>query len=190
MSEAQGADELTRLLTRPRPRPGADTDVSWHLTTRHWGTDSHVILGSRLSRTEFMEAGEAPVRGQAGYCGCWSLVPSAQGWSPEWRPAGGPGDMLVRLRQSSGGAPELGKTRATQNPPANHRACAPTPSETAKGALSRPSPPQALTPGRPTSQRVSSCPLHLPCPLLLLRRRSLGFPAFWAWVPPSSPAAD
>lgn len=31
MSEAQGADELTRLLTRPRPRPGADTDVSWHL---------------------------------------------------------------------------------------------------------------------------------------------------------------
>lgn len=84
-----------------------------------------------------MERGEAPGRGQAGYCGCWSLVPSAQGWFPEWRPVGGPRDTCW---QSWGGGevPNWGRPAPPRTSPANHRACAPTPSKTAKGTLSRP----------------------------------------------------
>ncbi|EPQ14557.1 hypothetical protein D623_10014294 [Myotis brandtii] len=48
MSEAQGADELTRLLTRPRPQPGADTD-DWHCSQAFadvFGALSHKNLAS------------------------------------------------------------------------------------------------------------------------------------------------
>lgn len=94
-----------------------------------------------------------PPRGrEAGYCSCWSLVPSAQGWFPEWRPLGSP--------QAYAGEAPVGHRWGPKPPrtsPANHRAYAPTPSKTAKGPC--PDPPHhkhswgwgGAVPRKPTS---------------------------------------
>lgn len=84
-------------------------------------------------------------------------------WFHQLRAGSRSGGQWAALATHAGEAPaELGAAPSWARPapprasPANHRACAPTPSKTAKGALSRPSPPTSTdsweaVPGRPTS---------------------------------------
>lgn len=101
----------------------------------------------------------------------WFLVSGSisSGLVPRVEASGRPsGHVLVRLRPSSSGAPSWGRPQPSGTLPASRRPCAPTPSKTAKGALSRPSPPQALTPGRVVPRRPTSLGHELLSPLLSL----------------------
>lgn len=118
MSEAQGADELTRLLTRPRPQPGADTDVSWHLLQDTGVPIRMLPWGAGRAGLSSWSLG-SPGEG-AGWI-LWLLVSGSisSGLVPGVEASGRPSrHMLVRLRQSWGAG-----GRAGENPrhPEPHR---------------------------------------------------------------------
>nr|KAF6489982.1 hypothetical protein HJG59_010362 [Molossus molossus] len=171
MPEAQGADELTHLLTRPHPQPGADANVvSWHLLQDTGVPIRMLSWGAGRGGLEFMEAGKASAR--AGSWILWLLVSGSisSGLVPGVEAGGRPsGFVLVRVPQSSGGAPSWGRPEPPRTSSANHRACVSQLPQACQGGLLGPSPPQARTPGRwfprdPPASVMSSCRLCFPGP--------------------------
>lgn len=130
-----------------------------------------------------MEPGEALGRGQAGYCGCWSLVPSAQGWFPEWRPAGGPCDTCWRGSGRARVGPRAGETCTTQNLTCQSQGLCPDSQQDCQGDPAQTLPTSThsweTVPGTPTSPRreLLDPPLSLDPP----QEAEPRLPTFWAW---------